>query len=955
MKSSHGTEMQDRLAVVSEFLQSDTQKIYMAISSDPSALSDFMDLSAASAASDTKNKVFRHEIWNGEHSRHFLFRWLWDTVSGVGYCGSGSWSDIEKSDPQLIQKLRMLTEKDIRPLEIRFMEAIRFMAGTLAQGERLLLCFVPRAGMQDRLLVEFFQAVLRVLPPQVKLLIGQGSEDVLARQADFCPSNRLILTAADKNDPEIEEKYRARLETGAVAGRLLQILSSLVHPAGLDLLSKIIGESEDALELVLRSPEMTDLVESYSQKTFRLKYPQAFAAANQGAPSDSPAVLDRQVLDFYRDRLTGTGANYLDVLSHSICLHRVEDAEVVYRQVQDTSMPKLKMGGGDICELEIGRGLSLLGDGQPELQAGLLLRLGEVREARERNQEAIEALDPAIEKLKGSDRLEELQLALELKGRAAFAIRDTAASKTALDESLRLARQLGRDDLTAGLLSQIGYLHFSTKQLAEAEAFYRESLQLYTKIAESEGEEGRKGMASEWSNLGHTSYAKGDLQAAEAHHRKALEIYESLGKVQSCANQWGFLGHTFFAAHAYENAVQAYERAAELEEKLGKPENAAQRYAGIGHSMYAQRKADLARRSFKKALDRYTHLGNPGGQAAQLSNLGLVEGDQGEYDTAVDYFNQAAQLYRDMGDAIGETTQIVRMAHVRRAQKQDDEAIRQYQNALNRYREIKYPMGEGDVLVEMGRLYSDKKEWQKASRCFDAAKALFVQMGHREKEALCLMLIAYADKGRGRVDAAMAAMEQARELYQKDENSLGVANVISQMGLLHFEQQNFGDAERLYREALDEFRKKEDTEGEANLLCNLGTLYYQTEKLNEAKKNYQDALTLLRKLNHPAGIAGLLMNISFVSEQEGKFDEAAAQLKEARQLYEHLQVPDQSALIEQRIAILDEKAAGSLQNMRSEFSASLLKAGPQAKSAKVGPNAPCPCGSGKKFKKCCAH
>ena len=243
MKSSHGAELEDKQAVVSEFLHSDTQKIYMVISSDPSALCDFIDRSVATAASERQNRVFRYEIWRGEHSRHFLFRWLWDTVSGAAYCGNGSWSDIAQSDPQLIHQLRLLIEKDIRPLEIRFMEAIRFIAGNLAVGQRILLCFVPGTSLQDKVLVEFFQAVLRVLPLHVKMLIGQGKEDVLAGQADFCPSNRLILTAADEKDRrDIPERYRACLESGLVAGRLLHILANQVHPVGLDLLAEITGE-----------------------------------------------------------------------------------------------------------------------------------------------------------------------------------------------------------------------------------------------------------------------------------------------------------------------------------------------------------------------------------------------------------------------------------------------------------------------------------------------------------------------------------------------------------------------------------------------------------------------------------------------------------------------------------------------------------------------------------------
>lgn len=959
MTSCHGADLEDKQTVVSEFLASDTQKIYMVIGSDPSTLCDFIDRSLAIAAHSEQNRVFRYEIWEGEHSRHFLFRWLWDTVSGAAYCGSGKWSDVSQAAPQLIHQLRLLIEKDIRPLEIRFMEAIRFIAGSLAAGQRILLCFIPKTSLQDKVLVDFFQAVLRVIPLHVQMLIGQGKDDVLAEKTDFCPSNRLILTTEDgRAGTEIPERYRACLESGLIAGRLLHILAHQVHPVGLDLLAGITGETERALGEILRSPEMADLVESVADDAFRLRYPQALPAQSaRGGQWDSPNSLNRQALDYYGGRLTRVAPHYMDVLCHSLCLHRLEDPELMYRHVQDTCMPKLETGGGDICELEISRVLGLLGEEQPQMKAGLLLKLGEVREARQRNREAIEALDPAIEILTSLGGLEDLQFALEIKGRAAFAIRDTDTTKAAFEQSLGTARQMGRDDLAADILSQIGYLHFSLRQLTEAETSYRESLELYWKFAEDQKEKGTKGAATQWSNLGHTSYAKGDFKTAEAHHRKALEMFESLGEPQAAANQWGYLGHTFFAAHSYEKAIQAYERAAETEEKLGKPEKAAQRYANVGHSMYAQRKADLARRSFQKALDTYTQLGNVEGRAAQLSNLGLVEGDQGEYEPAVEYFNQAAQLYKELGDAIGEIAQIVRVGHVRRAQEQYGEAIQQYETALNRYRDISYPMGEGDTLVEMGQLHFEKKDWQKARGCLDAAKALFSKVGHREKEALCLMLMANADKGCGETDAAMSAMQQAMELYKQADNSLGIANVVSQMGLLHYEQQHFDDAERLYLESLAEFRNREDTEGEANLLSNLGTLYYQTDKLAKAREYYQNALSLLRKMNHPAGIAGLLMNLSFVSEKEGKLDEARTQLEEAKEIYDQLHMRDQSAAIDRRTATLEEKARRSLEQMRAELSQGFFKGGssPSGAAGKVGRNDPCPCGSGKKYKKCCGQ
>jgi tetratricopeptide (TPR) repeat protein len=954
MESSQraGTE-KERQMVVSEFLNSDTQKIFMLIGSDLSAI----DRSLRAAIDGTQNMVFRYEFWSGEHPRHFLFRWLWETVNVQTAYSKDLSSDIAPSDSQLAHKLRLLIEKDIRALEIRFLEAIRFIAGETAVGQKILLSFAPRTSLQDKSLLEFFQVLLRALPLNVKMLIGQHNDDILARQTDFCPSNRLTVTAVEGLDG-IAEKYRACLESGSTAGRLLHVLATLVHPVGMELLARMTGQNEETLHHVLHSSELQDLVEPASDNAFRLKYPQALTAESfNAAKYDNPDSLYVQALDYYEGRLSREGADYIDVLNHSLSLHHVEDVQVLARHIRSVGMEKLRMGGGDICELEISRALSLLGDEQTQLKAGLLLRLGEVREARQQNREAMEALGPAIEILKNSENLVDLQFALELMGRAAFGLRDMDASKAAFDESLLAAKQLGKDALTAGLLSQIGYLHFSMKQLDDAETFYRESLELYGKIAETDQAQGQKGTAAQLSNLGHTGYARGDFEAAESFHRKALEIYKALGEIQSSANQWGYLGHTFFAKNSYEKAVQAYEHAAELEEGLGKPEKAAQRYANVGHSMYAQRKVELAKNSFQKALDKYTRLGNLEGRAAQLSNLGMVAGDEGEYESAADYFNRAAELYREMRDAIGETSQSVRLAQVYLAGGRYDEAIGQYETALNRYREIGYPAGEADVLLEVGGLLCKKNEWQKGRESFAEAGAIFAKIGHREKEGLCLLMMAHADKGAGRPDAAMADMQQAMELYRKDENALAVANVASQMGLLQFEQEHFEEAERLYLEALGVFREKGDAEGEANALSNLGTLYYALNKLSEAGEYYRDALSLVRKLNHPSGIAAMLVNFSFVSEKEGKLDDAGAQLKEARELFEHLHASDQLAIIDRRIEMIEQKAIDSLKQMREQMRAELFStAVPKNKTTvKVGPNAPCPCGSGKKFKKCCGY
>lgn len=943
-----------KLRILSEFIKSDTEKIYMVIGSEEGGLYGLFNDGLSMASRAKENLVFRYEIWGKEHSRHFLYRWLYETVFGQAFEGFGRWDDVVSKHPQLLNQLQLLIERDIRPLEIRFMEAIRFLSRGLDVKERIILSIVPRTAMLDKVLVDFFRMLLRMMPIRVKLLIFQDREDVLAKQSDFSPSNRILLDGAYKNRAaKIKERYKEYCRADSLEGEAIQKLAHLVHPVDLEMLSEITGKSKDRLIKTLKSSELEDLLEQDSMNRFRLSYPRMFSTIDSGYGDFDSS--DKQAVKYLEKRLFDSSDHYPDALYHSLGMFRIKDPEFNASHVLSAYRIKLNMGGADICEQELDRALNLIADREDQLRTRLLIALGEIRESRNRHREALEPLDTAIALLKKSDNLSDLQHAFELKGQAAFSIRETDVAMAAMEESLSLARKMDKTELIADLLSQLAYIYFSSKQLQKAENLYRESLEIFKKVSDENREVGRRGEASQWANLGHTAYANGDFKKAEEFHLKSMEIYKTLADLKSRANQYGYLGHVYFAAQNFEKAIKAYEQAAQLEEEMGEPLKAAQRHANVGHTLYAQRKVDLAVRSFQNALEKYRDLGNPEGEAAQLANLGLVKGDQGESDEAIGFFERAAHLYRELRDEINEVTQIIRMGHVRRAQKHYDEAVTFYQQALGRFQKLKYLTGEGDTELDLGQLYSEKKEWGKALGCFHRALKVFKKIGHHEKESLCFVLIGHGERGRGQVDSAMRSYQNALDLYKKVDNLMGVANVASQMGLLQYEQKNYGAAERLYRDALEHFRKKEDTEGEANLLSNLGTLYYQTQQLDKAREEFENALSLLRKMDHPLGIAGVLSNLSHVLESKGQYGDAYAQLDEARKIYEQLKMPGEAEAIHRHIAGLDKKASRSLGKMRSELFPGLSdsKAKSNQYATKAGRNDPCPCGSGKKYKKCC--
>jgi len=948
-------ELVSKQAVLSDFLQSDMEKVYLIVGQEEVGMYSFIDQSISNAARNKENMVFHHEIWEGENSRHFLYRWLRGTVSGQSFVGYGQWSEIVNSEPQLIGKLRMLVEQDVRPLEIRFIEAIRFISQQLTGEQKLIISIVPRTGMHDKILLDFFRAMLRVIPIRVKLMVGQVEQDVLAKQPDFSPSNRVVLEGVFGEEAlNIKNRYNQYWNSEDIRGQLLRILSHLVHPVDLLLLSELTGEPEESLEKILNASELDGLLEKDPENRIRLAFPRTASGAQM--VSEDFSSIDKKVVEFYKQRLLNETNPYPHALFHSLSLFRTKEPEFFASQTLSTHQTKLGIGGADICEYELDRALQLVGDSRDSIQTDLLLTLGEIRESRGRNIEAIEVLAPAIEILEKADNHSELQRALELKGRAAFSLREVDSAKAALQKSLQLAREMDKPELVADILSQLAYVHFSSQQLQDAENLYQQALNAYQDLSGVNEEVGRKGEARQWANLGHTLYAKGDFNQSEAYHRKALDIYKSMDDKKAEGSQWGYLGHTFFAAKEYEKAHEAYEKAAELEEMIGEHHKAAQRHANVGHSMYAQRKIEIAAGSFQKALEKYRELGNPEGEAAQLSNLGIVKGDQGEFEKALGYFDHSAQIYKELGDTLSEAAQIVKQGHVRRAQKQYDTAVNLYQDALKQYRSLKYQIGEGNTEMDMGQLYAEKQDWEEAIKCYNRAKEIFAKVGHKEKETLSLLLIGQAEQARGEVNPALDAYKKAMDLYKKAENMLGVANVASQMGLLQYEQKNFGEAEKLYQEAIEIFREKEDKEGESNLLSNLGTLYFNSNQLDKASESFESALSMLRDMGHPLGIASVLQNLSYVYEKEEKYADSYDCLKEAKEIFESIQMTGEVEAIGERLVSLDEKAGKSLEKIRAELYPGLGKSDQKKgkkKPNKVGRNDPCPCGSGKKYKKCC--
>lgn len=932
--SAHEAEQQVRLL---DFIDSETEKVFMVIGDEELGLEKFMRRQTETFLDKGNLFVFRYDIWPQEHSRQFLYRWLAETASGQACQAPQEWAALIDAYPGLQTQLELLKCQDRRPLEVRFLEAIRFIAAKM-NGTTMVLHMVPLVTTNEPVLVDFFKSLLRMLPARTKMIISQCTNDIMVSQDTFCPSNRITVNGTESGETQelLNRYYNCHHDKG-INGVLMRAIVYLAHPLTIHELSTFTGVSEDDTQTALTSEVFAGMLADYGDQRIRLAYPRLFYPRDETmrrALAKHMVDMDKKVLAYYRDQLVNKPEPF-SALGHSLGIYRSEDTKMTADQALAGYSPKLALGAGEMSEMELQHALAQLDSSSDQVSDAtgshdlgcdpaatrgcLLLALGEVMETLSQNHDALEILKEAVEVLRKSGHRTDLQKALEIKGRSAFALRDIEMARTAFEESLTLALELERTDLIAEILSQSGYLEFSTRQLDSAEKKYRQALEQYRLLEDVNRDISCHGRASQWSNLGHVAYARGDFDQAEVHHLKAIELYGLLENNKKIASQWGYLGHTYFASGNYQKAINAYERSAEYDENAGEPLMAAQRYANMGHTMYAQRKPEPAEALFKKAMFKYRALGNAEGEAAQLSNLGLVKGDQGEFDQAVDYFDQARKMYEELGDHMNTVTQVMRLGHVRRGQNDLKAARQHYQNAMDRYREFNYELGESDAAMELGQVDMALMDFGKAIADFNCARELFTKLGHGEKQTICLVLLAQVHKAQGDMGTAESMLSQAYSLCEQMKYDLGRANVALQSGLLSCEQKHYDRAENHYREALDIFREKEDREGEANMLANLGTLYYETKELDSAREEFEAALLLLRKMGHLVGLAGVLANISFIHEAQEDYSSAHDCLKEALDLYRKMKMTEEARSIETHLATVANKAELSLKRMREEL------------------------------------
>jgi signal transduction histidine kinase len=154
------------------------------------------------------------------------------------------------------------------------------------------------------------------------------------------------------------------------------------------------------------------------------------------------------------------------------------------------------------------------------------------------------------------------------------------------------------------------------------------------------------------------------------------------------------------------------------------------------------------------------------------------------------------------------------------------------------------------------------------------AERLADSLHDRRQMAEALRIQAFAEQRMGRMSASMKQYLKALPIFERLNDSLGIANCYNGIGIVHFEQSKYSLAIEYYQKSLQYSLPSKSYERAAASLVNLGYLYAQQQRLAEAEECTHRALALdtLRgmKLTSPF----VLCNFSEVARRQGKLDKA---------------------------------------------------------------------------------
>lgn len=212
-------------------------------------------------------------------------------------------------------------------------------------------------------------------------------------------------------------------------------------------------------------------------------------------------------------------------------------------------------------------------------------------------------------------------------------------------------------------------------------------------------------------------------------------------------------------------------------------------------------------------------------------------------------------------------------------------ALSMAQTAVDQYQGTRDREGLGHAHDLLGEILMQMDHFEVAAQHFQEAANQFLLP---QNDAETFVKLAEASHYRGELDKAIAAYRQAVTLYNRLNEPAEALLVTCRLGYVLYQQQNWEEAEKVYRSALDKASDLGLEEIVENSLLEIGNALARQGRIEEAKQILKQVVARARADESLAILADALHSLAYTYSQDGQRERASEVYQESLRLKQSL-------------------------------------------------------------------
>lgn len=348
-------------------------------------------------------------------------------------------------------------------------------------------------------------------------------------------------------------------------------------------------------------------------------------------------------------------------------------------------------------------------------------------------------------------------------------------------------------------------------------------------------------------------------------------------------------------------------------------------------------KFDKAENYYFQSLRLSKSLNDKETEASILSNLGLIYKLKGEYKRSLKYSSKSLFISKNQGNIQAVTSALNNMGRLY-------DTIGDYENALKYLNESLDTLNQYDntelkssILNNIGLIYMHIEELDMALKCFNESLTISSTNNYKRAESSALHNLATYNEKILNYKEALRYYQDAYNVETEIYDMEGQAATLNNMAMIYMQLGNLSKSLKYLNDSLNIRTEIDDKNGIEVTLNNLGQLYNNMGEFNTALDFTLRSLELQEKLGYLVGKDITLKNLSLIYSRLGNYEKAEEYLRKSQLIAKKLSKTEPSSIKEHTLYITEDSINETSSKPKKE----------------LGRNDLCPCGSGKKYKKCC--